>query len=221
MPESRGLLGWLEDTTREGGTAMVAFWIVLAGGFVLAMVLIFDPTLTSSPRAESALAAATDSALVSVKPGSPSLQTTTARVGDAEWKILAFYDLGRSAKSNNMFQKDASTGGRFVEVAFEITSSLREPDRIFRQPRLRDERGRFFEHVDSQAFYVPEGKQTLTGTSLPPGVTKEFWAVYEVAADSARFDFEARSMTAFGEPGWLDIGTPAPRKTKTKARGTR
>ena len=107
--------------------------------------------------------------------------------------MLGFYDLGKTAKSNNPFQHDATTNGRFVAVAFELTSRLQAPDRIYRQPRIRDQEGRLFEKIDQEVFYVPEGKRALSGVALPPGVTKEFWSVYEVAADATSFSLEGRS----------------------------
>ena len=140
------------------------------------------------------------------------------QVADAKWRVLEAHDLGRHAKSNNPFQSDASSSGRFIQVGFELESLATRPDRIYRHPRLSDSRGRSFDTIEDQVFYTPAGKRTIGGVDLPPNVPKEFWAVYEVAQDADALRFEARTLSQFGDAKWISLQLTATAKPHGHAR---
>ena len=136
------------------------------------------------------------------------------QVQDARWRVLEARDIGQSLPGR-LFVRGEITAGRFISVGFEVESLADSPDRIFRHPRVMDSRGRTYAPVDDQSSYTPAGKRTIGRAALPPGVPKEFWAVYEVARDSDGLQFEARTLAALGKAQWitLEFVQPKPKAT--------
>lgn len=143
--------------------------------------------------------------------GAAAKPATVAKIGDevkfddSTWVVLDAKLAGKTLKSNNQFQEDAKTEGKFVVVRFKVTNKTNKEERIMDQPKLVDSKGREFKHVDSQAFYVSPKAKTLGLEALPSSLAKEFSAVYEVAADSGGLQFQARALSAFGDKTLVDL----------------
>jgi hypothetical protein len=104
-----------------------------------------------------------------------------------------------------MFQKDATTNGSFITVKFRILNTTNKEDQIFDQPILVDNSGREFKILDNQAFFIPKDCQTLSLASLPAGIEKIFWAVYEVPGDAKGLKFQARALASFGDKKLVEL----------------
>ncbi len=107
------------------------------------------------------------------------------RTGDLEWKILAAKNLGGYAPSNNMFVEDARTEGYFVLIKISIKNKGREAEMVRDSGiDLVDSRKRVFNTYPGQRFYVPRGAAVLDWERIPPGLSRIFYVVFEVAQDS-------------------------------------
>jgi hypothetical protein len=130
----------------------------------------------------------------------------TVKFDDSEWTVLDAKDKGKALKSNNEFQEGAKTDGKFVLVHFKVKNTTNKEDRIMDGPKVVDSQGREFKNYDHEAFYIPKNASTLGFEALPSSLTKDFWAVYEVAADSAGMNFEARALSAMGDKKLVGLG---------------
>jgi len=188
------------------------FWVII----VIVLVAIGKNTeekkQTTSPAEQSTQE---QQAVTSAEETTPSQTTpseTTYGIGDvvkfddSKWIVVAAKDNGSILKSNNMFQKEASTDGKFITVRFKVKNLTKTEDRIMDTPKLIDSQGREFKEYDSQSFYIPEGAKTLTLEALPPSMYKEFYAVYEVPSDAVGFRFQARALSAFGDKILVNLG---------------
>ena len=125
---------------------------------------------------------------------------------DSEWIVTDAQIKGKSMKSNNPFQEDATTEGKFVIVAFKIKNLSNKEERILDTPKIVDSQGREFREYDKGSFYIPENGKTLIMDALPSGLQKQFYAVYEVADDAKGFKFQARALSINGDKKLLDLG---------------
>lgn len=125
---------------------------------------------------------------------------------DSKWTVVTAKDHGTQIRPNNQFLQPAKTEGRFILVHFKVTNLTNQEDRILNTPKLIDSKGREFKDYDQQSMYIPEGAKTLTVEALPAGMTKEFWALYEVPADATDLKFQARALSAFGDKKMVDLG---------------
>jgi hypothetical protein len=125
---------------------------------------------------------------------------------DSEWMVVSAKLLGKEAQSNNQFQKNAVTDGKFVLVSFKVKNLTNKEDRILDAPKLIDSKGREFKDYDGQMFYIPENAKTLVMDALPSNITKQFYALYEVAQDSKELKFQARPLSAFGDKVHVELG---------------
>jgi len=122
--------------------------------------------------------------------------------------VLNAWDEGGTLRSNNQFQKDAQTAGKFIVIHFKVTNLGNKEQRIFDTPKLIDSQGREFGQYDGQAFYIPQGSKSMTFEALPASLTKEFHCVYEVPADAVGLRFQARDITSMFAPNYklVDLG---------------
>ena len=125
---------------------------------------------------------------------------------DSEWIVTDAQIKGKSMKSNNPFQEDATTEGKFVIVAYKVKNLSNKEERILDTPKIVDSQGREFREYDKGAFYIPENGKTLIMDALPSGLQKQFYAVYEVADDAKGFKFQARALSINGDKKLLDLG---------------
>jgi hypothetical protein len=125
---------------------------------------------------------------------------------DSKWTVLEAKDMGTTLKSNNRFHKDTTTEGRFVQVHFKVLNTTGKEDRLMDLPKVIDSQQREFKEIDHESFYLPEGAKAMAIEALPPSISKEFYAIYEVPADAKGLKFEARSLSAFGDKTLVDLG---------------
>ncbi len=127
---------------------------------------------------------------------------------DSKWVVLKAEDKGTTLRSNNQFQGDAQTTGKFILVHFKVTNLDKKEQRIINTPKLIDSTGREFKDYDNQAFFIPDGAKTMAVEALPSSLTKEFYAVYEVPADAKGLRFQTRDLTSVFSPDYklIDLG---------------
>jgi len=125
---------------------------------------------------------------------------------DSEWIVLSAKNKGKRIKSNNQFQKDAVTEGKFIIVHYKVTNLTNKEERILNSPKLIDSKGREFTDYDMQSIYIPENGKTISLESLPSSMPKKLWAVYEVPKDATGLKFQTRSMSAWGSKKLVELG---------------
>ena len=127
---------------------------------------------------------------------------------DSTWVVVNAEDRGNSLKSNNQFQKDAQTNGKFIMVQFKVTNLTNKEERLLNGPKLIDSQGREFRNYDKQFFYIPKGAKTMSLEAIPAGIPREFYGVYEVPADANGFRFQARDLKSVFSPDYklVDLG---------------
>lgn len=134
---------------------------------------------------------------------------------DSQWKVLKAEHKGSKLRANNSFQKAAKTTGAFVRVKMQITNNTPKEERIAGGIFLVDSVGRSFGTISQQAFYIPKKSESVGLEALPASMPKEFWAVFEVAADAHDLKFQARSLSMLSDHALVDLKlsnpkTPAP-----------
>jgi hypothetical protein len=119
----------------------------------------------------------------------------TITMSDSTWTVISAKDLGTTVKSNNSVVEDLkSEGGKYIAVVFKVTNLGKKEERIFGHPKLRDSLGREFDAHDHSIFYLPKGKKSMQLEAIPPGLPKEFWAIYEVPETATGLQFMAREL---------------------------
>lgn len=125
---------------------------------------------------------------------------------DSKWMVTEAEDRGNTLTSNNQFLKDARTDGKFIFVRYKVTNNTNKEERFLTKVKLIDSKGREYEPIDKQAFYLPEGAKSMTLEALPASIAKEFGAIYEVPADAKELKFQTRAMSMFGAKRLVDLG---------------
>lgn len=126
---------------------------------------------------------------------------------DSEWRVMKAEDLGATVKSTNQFHDDLkSDGAKYIRVQFKVKNLTKKEERVMDHPKLQDSEGREFGTVDSMTFFIPENKKTMTLEAVPSSLEKEFWAVYEVPADSEGLMFMARELAFGGKTHPIELG---------------
>jgi hypothetical protein len=115
-------------------------------------------------------------------------------------------DMGNRLKSNNPFQENAKTEGKYIGVQFKVTNLTKVEERIIEHPKLVDGQGREFNVLDEAAFYIPEKAKTMQLEALPPSLQRTFWAIYEVPADASGFKFQVRTLGLFPDNALVALG---------------
>jgi zinc-ribbon domain len=173
-----------------------------AGFFVLMIIL---ASLGGSKKNPSSGSAGSNPAAAAA----PEIQYKIGdkvELSDSDWTVVGAKDSGKKLKSNNQFQEDAKTDGRFVVVNFRVVNKTPKEERIMDHPALVDSRGREFKDYDHQAFYLPEKAKTMEMEALPSSMPREFWAIYEVPADATGLRFGARELGFSPEKKYVALG---------------
>jgi hypothetical protein len=148
----------------------------------------------------------TDSADAAPATSSSSSTPGTVAVGvpvqawGMSWTVMDATDRGQLLPATNLGGA-IKTSGRFVMVHFRVLnngtteSSLSVPDLI-------DEKARRFKPHFDESDHVPPGAQTMYRQTLPPGIPREYWTIYDAAADAENL----RVYFAGGVPR-MDLGT--------------
>jgi len=193
-----------EQTTRNGPNTALIVLIVVCGAFLVGCLTIGGCALwivasriKTNARVESGAPAAGPAAKIN----------DLVKLHDSEWVVLGAEDLGKTAVSNNRFQKDAQTEGRFIRVHFRVTNRTKKEERLLiNVPVIVDSQGREFKHIDGESFYIPNGAKTLSMEALPPDIGKEFYEVYEVSAGASELKLRVSPIEALGPKKLVDLG---------------
>ena len=117
---------------------------------------------------------------------------------DSKWTVLDAEDRGSTLESTNRFLDDMTSQGRFIYVKFQVENLKNSEARVLNSPSIRDSQRREFNQIDRQSLYLPDNAKTMTMEAIPATMSREFHAIYEVAADSEGIEFLARDFSAFG-----------------------
>ena len=130
----------------------------------------------------------------------------TIEFPDSTWVVVSAKDRGKTLTPNNPITKARKTDGRFIQVVFKITNKTKKHEGILNRPKLVDDQQREFGEVGTPILFIPNGKSTLGTEPIPPSLTKEFYGVYEVAADAKNLQFRARPLAPFGKRKLVALG---------------
>jgi len=133
------------------------------------------------------------------------LGDTVTFKNDSEWEVLDAKDFGKTIAPNSEFQDPGKTKGRFIRVHYKVTNKGKKSESILDGPKLIDGKGREFETWSESAFYMPKDGKSITLEPLPPDMSKEFYAIYEVPKDASDLKFQARALEAFGKKRLVDL----------------
>lgn len=186
-----------------GTKLMMGLGKKLGFGFLGAFVFMLFVGMVGSKDAESGVSAnvtpepkADSRAAAGERKAAPAFEIgDKVDFGDSSWVVLSATDLGNTLRSNNMFLEAVETDGRFISVTFSIQNKTSKEERIMDDPVLVDSKGREFRPFDRQALYIPKNKKALTLEALPASMTREFYSIYEVAADAVELKFGARELS--------------------------
>lgn len=117
------------------------------------------------------------------------------KVQDVSWTVLEIEDHGDRLESDNAFQEDARTAGRFIEVRFQV-ESLSTDGSMYGGVPLRDSRGRDYDPFEDRIWYVSDDQRCVM-ENLNPNVPKVCAEIYEVAADAEGLNFVATDLNPF------------------------
>lgn len=125
---------------------------------------------------------------------------------DSTWVVVSAKSRGNTLTPNNPITQPRKSDGRFIEVVFKITNKSKKHESILNRPKLVDDQQREFGEVGAPILFIPAGKSTLGTEPIPPSMTKEFYGVYEVAADAKNLKFRARALSPLGGRKLVDLG---------------
>lgn len=129
------------------------------------------------------------------------------RLSDSAWMVVCAMEMGDTLRSDNDYQEDAKTSGRFVMVVYAVINEGAKTDRILIRPALVDSAGRQYEEYDHEEFYIPKkgGLQTIGLAQLTPNVQKNLCAIFEIAKDAKALMFRARSLASDDETALIAL----------------
>lgn len=148
-------------------------------------------TPTSSPIPPSPTPLSTSTPQATWTPVPPGMNTNLI-VGNIRWRAVGVEELGNSLQSDNQFQEDINTPGKYVRVTMEIENRQSEPV-YYDSPHLMDSQGRRYNSLDMSGMFVPEA-HNCTIADLNPGVTVTCADVFEVAADAGGYKLIANNF---------------------------
>jgi hypothetical protein len=133
---------------------------------------------------------------------------------DSTWVVLEAKDLGKELKPTDPDDKPRKTEGRFIQVRYKITNTGKQVVWLDdSDPPLVDDRDRTFESMgDAQKQFLPKDAKTLSeqeSDQIPAGLTREFYALYEVPADAKGLRLKAESFPEKrrrAQEGFIDLG---------------
>jgi hypothetical protein len=184
---------------------------VIAAGLLLWVRSCVAPEHRTSPNpAAAAIAARAEQPRSEPVPAPVQRIATVGDVvtlSDSVWTVVSAKDLGAVVKSNNQFVEDLkSEGARYIAVVFKVVNTGSKEERIFADPKVRDRLGREYSAHDRSSFFLPKGKKSMQLEAVPAGLPKEFWAIYEVPANSTGLQLLARELKFRAQDKPIDLG---------------
>jgi len=117
----------------------------------------------------------------------------SANVGGFVWQVVRARSRGARLSATLPYFPARSTGGRFIEVTFDIENRTGGP-KTYMPVQLVDGAGRRFDAVSDFVWYVRQDRACLFET-LNPGTTKRCALVFEVPKDSTNLSLRATDLT--------------------------
>jgi hypothetical protein len=130
---------------------------------------------------------------------------------DSTWVVVEVKDLGKTLKPTEPDDEEKKTDARFILVRFKVTNTGKNAVWVGDDPNLVDDQERNFVTLTEQKPYLPKGARTLEDEDqIPAGITREFYALYEVPLDAKGLRLKAGSFKERrGRPqqeGFIDLG---------------
>ena len=130
-----------------------------------------------------------------------------ARFDDCDWWILEARDAGKSVHSNSEYNdEDKTTTGRFIQVHYKLTNLGQKEEMMLVRAKIEDDKGREFDPVDMESFYVPAHAKTVGLDTIVPGVEQEYWTVIEVPADARDLHIKVHGFSLIGPQKRVPLG---------------
>jgi hypothetical protein len=156
-------------------------------------------------------------ALLACKGGSSSSgsgsSASTSKIGetvtfdDSDWVVTEAKDAGKSLKSNSEFnEEEKKTEGKFVQIHYKVTNKGKKEEMLLDPPKVVDDKGREFGHIEMESSYVPAKGKTITLDTIQPSMSKEYWTVVEVPADAKGLKFQIHGFSLLGDKKSVDLG---------------
>lgn len=132
------------------------------------------------------------------------------QLSDSEWILVDSENVGNILYSNNFLVDNKTTNGKFISITFTIKNisqtEIEFNPFISRQhPNLYDSKGREFKYIDDLYAFLPKGSVSTdsysANTTIPPGIEREFYAIYEVARDGGYLYAIFKSLSDRGDEG--------------------
>lgn len=152
------------------------------------------PTPTAQPKPAKAATPTPTPALA------PNTYTVNQHftVGNFQYQVRQAIDRGQFLKSNNMFEDDRSTTGKFIEVIFDAKNVGADSNAFRRTGGLIDGQGRKFDQISMSDMFVDDKYSCSILDPIQPSFTKVCSVIFEVAADSADFTILFVDQEMFG-----------------------
>lgn len=113
----------------------------------------------------------------------PVLLNQDLTLDGIRWRAVSVEEIGNVLHSDSEWQEDATTGGKFVRVTFNVESHRTEPDSGYSSPDLVDGQGRRFRAYEERFYYIPN-EQSCFAETFNPNLPRVCVEIYAVAADS-------------------------------------
>jgi flagellar basal body L-ring protein FlgH len=163
-------------------------------------------TITPTAQATETPEATTET-VVLVEPTSTPVPTSqpahtvgdTVRVGFFEYVVKEAIDKGNFLKSNNQFEKDRTTTGKYIEVIFDAKNIGSDSNAFERTGGLVDSQGRKFDQIDMSNMFVSDEHTCSITEAIQPTFVKTCAVIFEVPADSHGFTINFVDQEMFGD----------------------
>jgi hypothetical protein len=166
---------------------------VMAGAAIFALMVGCKGSDASvSPGVDGS--ASTAPALVVATVGAP------VNAWGLSWTVVDATDRGQLLAATKEAEA-VKTAGRFVMVHYRVLNNG-STETSLTTPDLIDAKARRFKFHPDQGDHLPAGVETMTLQKAAPGVPREYWTIYDVAADAEKLQV----FFAGGAPR-IDLGT--------------
>lgn len=117
----------------------------------------------------------------------------SANVGGFVWSVVRARSRGARLSATLPYFPARSTGGRFIEVTFDVENRTGAP-KTYMPVQLVDGAGRRFDAVSDFVWYIRQDRSCMLET-LNPGMTKRCAIVFEVPKESTNLSLRATDLT--------------------------
>ncbi len=116
--------------------------------------------------------------------------------GDSTWVVEGVKVIGKLLPAVPPLLDGKTTSGKFIVVTYAVQNRSRKTEQILTSPSIQDNNGNTYSNVEMHGVYL---KHLLYDSSielekLPPGIRKQFAAIYEVPEPNLILSFNTREL---------------------------